>query len=246
MKYIYADCDFCGSPVIRHRQAASANVKRHFCGLECKANFQRLAKPVTREWLHEQYIVCGRDCPQIAREVGRDPKSVWNWLKDFKIPTRPRGGMTCPHAFQKGGKNLFEGKNHTPEARKKMRDHAKATGRVPYDPAVGSYMKGRKGAATPNWKGGITPERQTFQKSEAWRDACKKVWKRDKWRCRRCDQRICDVEVSGIKFAIHHQVGFAACELRTELSNLVLLCRPCHLWVHSKANTNNSFIMEEN
>lgn len=90
--YISANCAFCSALVVRTQQAASANVKVHFCNSACKANYQRLAKPVTREWLEDQYVVKGMDCTQIGAMVKRDPKSVWNWLRDFGIPTRPRGG----------------------------------------------------------------------------------------------------------------------------------------------------------
>lgn len=88
---ISAICAFCSSPVVRRQQAQSANVKLHFCNLSCKASYQRLAKPVGKEWLIEHYVNRGMDCVQIGRIVNRDPKSVWNWMRDFGIPTRPRG-----------------------------------------------------------------------------------------------------------------------------------------------------------
>lgn len=172
--------------------------------------------------------------------VDRDPKSIWNWLKDLNIPTRPRGGHTLPHAFKKGDRNLFEGKKHTPETRKKMSDHAKATGRIPYDPAVGSYMKGRKGADTPRWKGGITPERQAFYSSPEWKKAERTVKKRDKHTCQRCGKTW----RRGEPFDVHHIVSFACVELRAVESNLVYLCESCHYWAHSNSNINKDFIKE--
>lgn len=30
--------------------------------------------------------------------------------------------------------------------------------------------------------------------------------------------------------------------LRTSIENLILLCEPCHYWVHSKANSKKEFI----
>jgi len=39
-------------------------------------------------------------------------------------------------------------------------------------------------------------------------------------------------------------VSFAVRELRAVVDNLVLLCRPCHLWVHSNANTQKLYLKE--
>ena len=233
---IESNCAFCSAPVTRRAQSKAANVKRHFCDMACKAGFQKLARPVTREWLENKYVIEGLDCVQIGRIVGRDPKSVWSWLKDFGIPTRPRGAnwRQLPH-------DGFKGKKHTAEAREKLSRIAKAEGRVPYDPAVGSYMKGRKGASTPNWKGGITPDRQAFYLTEDWREACKAVWARAKARCERCGKHHNVTEVRGT-FHVHHIVSFKVVALRAEPSNLVLLCRECHRFVHSRKNIGKEFI----
>ena len=40
----------------------------------------------------------------------------------------------------------------------------------------------------------------------------------------------------------HHVASFAVVELRMEVSNLVLLCEPCHYWVHGADNTLREFI----
>ena len=98
-------------------------------------------------------------------------------------------------------------------------------------------MYGKRGAETPSWKGGVTPERQAFYSSQEWVDAVKAVWKRDKATCQRCGAR----KDSGRQFHIHHIVTFAVKELRGEPSNLVLLCKPCHNWVHSRHNTENEW-----
>lgn len=92
MDTVTGNCGYCGSVVTRKRQSVSANVRMHFCSGICKALYQKLAKPVTRDWLEDQYIGKHLACAQIAKLVQRDPKSVWYWLKDFGIPTRPRGG----------------------------------------------------------------------------------------------------------------------------------------------------------
>lgn len=233
---IHSYCSFCKAPVTRRAQSVTANVQRHFCNMECKSGFQKLAKPVTREWLEAKYETEGLDCVQIGRLVCRDPKSVWNWLKDFGIKTRPRGGNWAQ--IPKGG---FKGKKHTPEFRAKLSQYAKETGRVPYKPSVGSYMKGRKGKDTPSWKGGLTPERQSFYASEEWKEACKAVWHRANARCERCGKHHNIAEVRGT-FHVHHIVSFMVRALRAEPSNLALLCKECHRFVHSRKNEAKEFL----
>jgi hypothetical protein len=228
-------CHQCGETIIRKEQ--SVPVRYHFCNLACKAAYQRTAKPVSKEWLVRHYVTLGMNTTQIAHIVKRDPKSVWNWLKDFGIPTRARG-YACEHLFPKGHK-LGVGRVHSPETRKKLSDISKATGRVPYKPEVGSYMKGRHGPDTPGWKGGITPERQAVYASVEWREAVKAVWKRDNATCRKCGLRKNDARTT--PFDIHHVAGFENRELRTAPENLALLCEPCHYWVHSRKNTNKEF-----
>lgn len=239
MKYppiLPTNCHFCGASIFRRATKSGQS----YCNIDCKSRWQRTQKPVSREWLVDHYVTQGLDTSKIAKIVKRDPKSVWNWLKDLEIPTRPRGGLTLPHAFQKGQLNAFAGRHHSDETKKKMSDHAKAVGRVPYDPAVGSYMKGRKGADTPNWKGGITAERQSVYASQKWKAAVVKVWKRDCATCQRCAKK--KNEHRELPFDIHHIKSFEVKRLRCTVSNLVLLCEPCHYWVHSKANKKDQFI----
>ncbi len=239
MKTIKCKCHFCGKAIIR-----KPGPKLHFCNNNCKGEYQRTFKPVTKEWLIEHYIDKKMDTTQIAHIVKRDPKSVWNWLKDLGIPTRPRGGTTSPGCFVKGQTNLFKGHKHTEETRKKLSEIAKRTGRVPYKPEIGSYMKGRKGADTPGWKGGLTPERQAVYASLEWSEAVKAVWKRDDAYCQRCGKRHNEPQARGT-FHIHHIVSFMVRELRTNPDNLVLLCNKCHRWVHGKQNKKREFIKGE-
>lgn len=243
--YIHSTCAFCGEPVIRHTQSKSANVKIHFCNNDCKSEWQKLQKPVTKEWLYEHYVTKGLDCSEIGRMVSRDPKSVWNWLKGFGIPTRPRGSDKRQQ-IKKGAVSFFKGKKHSQETKDRIRAISIATGRVPYNPEIGSYMKGKKGASTPNWKGGVTPERNAFYSTPEWKKVVPQVWKRDNAICQRCklDHRSIPVSERGT-FDIHHIVSFEVKELRCVLSNLILLCEKCHYWVHSNENVNKEFIREE-
>lgn len=213
-----------------------------YCTRACKAAWQRTQKPVDRDWLHEKYVVEGRSANEIGRIVGRDSKRVWQWLRDLGIPTRPRGRDSSNH-FRVGGPNPFQGRKHSAETRKRMSDRAKAEGRVPYDPKVGSYMKGRKGPQVPSWKGGITPERQAFYSTPEWKAAAKEVWSRDDATCQRCGRRNKGSE--RFAFDVHHVVSFACVRLRADVNNLVLLCEACHYWVHSSENAARLFIKED-
>jgi hypothetical protein len=235
VKHRIFKCHHCQEATLR-----PDNGKLHFCDNKCKSDWQKTKRPVTREWLIEHYINQKMDCVQIGKIVNRDPTSVHGWMIDFGIPTRKRGTNGNVWNPSKGTPNPFKGRKHSPEARARMSAYAKSVGRVPYDPKVGSYMKGRKGSDTPNWKGGITAERQAVYSSLEWKSAVSEVWKRDNATCRRCLRR--KNEMREVAFDIHHIRSFQCVELRCTVSNLVLLCDPCHYWVHSKANKNKLFI----
>lgn len=95
-------------------------------------------------------------------------------------------------------------------------------------------MYGACGKLNPNWRGGCTPERQSFYMSHEWKNVCSKVYKRDNAKCVRCG--------STKDLHIHHIESFSNKEKRSSLDNLVLLCKVCHHFVHSKKNVNKEYI----
>ena len=99
-------------------------------------------------------------------------------------------------------------------------------------------MWNMKGELNPNYKGGVTPERQLFYQSKEWKMACSFVWKRDNALCQRCGIK----KNVGMPFHIHHIIGFADVELRADTNNLILLCESCHHWVHSRGNKNHDYL----
>lgn len=98
-------------------------------------------------------------------------------------------------------------------------------------------MFGRSGENNPHWLGGVTPDRQAFYASLEWKKVSCVIWKRDGGKCQRCRH-----SGSRRRMHIHHIVSFSVKELRSDPNNLVLLCKSCHQWVHSKENKNQEFI----
>jgi 5-methylcytosine-specific restriction endonuclease McrA len=233
---VTSHCKVCGATITRNGSAPG-----RYCSRDCKSEGQRQSKPVNRDWLYQKYIVEGLDCTQIAALVQRNSKRVWEWLRDYDIPTRKRG-TTGNGKHTKGIK-----RNISPELRKKLSDQARAArladGRMPYLKNGVHHLKGKRGADTPNWKGGVTPERNAVYGSLEWKAAIKIVWARDNAVCQRCGKHHNTTSNRGT-FDVHHIVSFAVVELRCEPSNLVLLCEHCHLWVHSADNVNRDFIKE--
>lgn len=104
-------------------------------------------------------------------------------------------------------------------------------------------MFGRFGALNPHWRGGITADRQAFYAGRGWKAACSAVWERDEATCQRCGTRRGDVP--DLPFHIHHIIPFANEEMRAVVSNLVLLCKCCHDFVHSKQNVQREYLPQE-
>lgn len=239
------NCDYCGKELVRlvWNYGQNRPIKQFFCNTMCKGNWQRLQREklgFTKDWLFDQYITQGKGAYEIGREIGRDGKRVWEWLRDYGIETRHRGEAAAPYHFKKGQQARL-GIRHSEETRKKMSDIAKADGRMPFKKENGPPMKGKRGAETSNWKGGVTPLRQGVYSSVEWVEAVKVVWSRDNAKCQRCGKHH-NTEESRGAFHIHHIKSFMYEKTRTDPDNLVLLCRKCHLFVHSRKNTAKEFI----
>lgn len=240
-------CSWCGNDKLK-RWPINPNtkepIKNFFCDTLCKGKWQiaqREALGYTKEWLIDQYVNQLKGANQIGREIGRDGKSVWNWLAQYEIPRRPRGHNHEKNLVKDG--SSFRGKRHSEETKKRLSDISKADGRVPWGKGNPHPLKGGRPENHPSYKGGLTPERQAFYSTEEWSESVKKVWARDNATCQRCGKHHNESGNRGT-FHIHHIVSFMVRELRAETSNLVLLCDKCHRWVHSKKNTEKLFIKE--
>jgi len=179
---------------------------------------------------------------QIGRRFERDQKTVFWWLRKAGIPTRPRGSNLAVQ-FKPGQRSAFAGRTHRPESLAKLADAARRDPRLPHLTGGEHWLKGTRGDINPNWKGGATPERQEFYRSPEWKAACVVVWQRADAQCERCgkDHRQRN-RATEPEFHVHHVVSFQVRELRAEPTNLILLCRPCHLWVHSNANAGGEYL----
>lgn len=242
------NCSQCGKTINRvvWNYGKGRPITEFFCDNACKGAWQkaqREAKGYTKEWLVSEYHEKGKSANQIAREIGRDSKRVWEWIRDYGLETRPRGSHPNSH-FQKGHR-LGVGRKLSEKHKQLIRGARIRDGRLPcYKDGIHWLhhpdFKHRKPAT---WRGGISPERQAFYATPEWADAVKAVWKRDNATCQKCGKHHNEAKNRGT-FHIHHIVSFMVKELRSEPNNLVLLCKECHRWVHSKKNANKEFLKE--
>lgn len=201
----------------------------------------RYARRLSSIELHQLYVVDGLRCPAIAKTVGADPSTVRLWLLRAGIPTIRRGHNPEVH-FKRGERSKFAGRKHKPESIALVKASTVRDGRVPYLKNGVHWLKGKSAEENPNYKGGITPERQEFYRSAEWKAACVIVWQRADAKCERCgiDHRKIDRKKN--KFHVHHVISFRVKDMRATPSNLVLLCQPCHMFVHSRRNIDRAYL----
>jgi hypothetical protein len=188
------------------------------------------------EWLREKYIDEGLSTYAIGRLVGRNPKNIFNKLRDFGIPTRSRAETLQANAWWKLGKNPRTGWHHSESTKRALRDLA--IGR-PGLCGKSNPMFGKRGAETPNWKGGTTPERQKVYRTKEWKALVKYIFCRDSYTCKRCGNG----HNRSNMLHTHHIKPWASNKtLRSDPANLITVCNRCHQWIHSAENTKREFI----
>lgn len=200
---------------------------------------------LTQDELQTLYWDKGLSCVDIGAMVGRDPKTIWHWMKSYGMQTRPRGSDERQH-FKKGH-DICVGRIMTDAAKEKIRQSRIADGaKCLFRPNGDHVLKGKRGPDHPSWQGGSTPVRQAFYASDAWKTACVAVWRRYDAKCQRCGIDHRSINRDEMKFHVHHIFGFTRYpELRADPNNLVLLCEKCHRWVHSKKNVHKEWIGHE-
>jgi transposase len=252
-------CKHCEKKIERR-----GNKPAVFCSIECKGSWQKTQKPVTKDWLYQKYIVEGLGTSKIAQLVNRHPKRVYEWIVDYGIPLRTRewsneAGTQPFHSkewiheqyvvLSRSGSDIAQDFGVTERLIYFwLKKHGIARRTVSEARSVKHWgqsgednpMFGKTGDKNGNYKGGCTPERQGFYASKDWAIACCAVWKRDSATCQKCG--------TGNKkestLHVHHIVNFSVKHLRADIDNLVLLCRKCHIFVHSKKNVERVFLMD--
>lgn len=193
------------------------------------------------DWLRERYVADGLSTYEIAAMVGRNPKNVYQKLRDFGIVTRPRGRNSSKggrdNYILQGNANPFAGRTHSEETRKIL--SAKASVPKPYLRGDRNGMYGMVGPLNPRYIDGSSPERQRVYATSEWKAFARKVSRRDRRVCARCQ-----ASPQGRKSVhIHHILPWAGYPaLRMDLSNVVTLCRDCHDWIHSAENAAREFL----
>lgn len=242
---IKSKCKWCNDEIIR-----SGNKAGIFCNRECKGEWQRTQKPITKDELYDLYITQKKSTYEIADIVNRDSKRVWEWLKDYNIPTRTSGSTLSENTYgYKISKGIVthprKGVTVSTETKSKISNTRK--GRV-YQSISGEKnpMFGVKGEKHPSWKGGLTPLRQKIYSTDEWKNVRKLVFERDNYSCVMCDKYISSIK-RGAKticnLAIHHITPFSDDVTKACVQdNLVLLCHECHAWVHSGENLKGLYI----
>lgn len=192
-----------------------------------------------RDWLTQKYLVEKLSTYDIAAIVGRDPKRIYEKLRDFNIPTRPRGeNLRGDDNFMKSSPvHPMLGKRMSPEARAKLSIATSVP--KPYLRGKNNGMFGRTGSKNPRYVDGSSPERQRMYVRGEGREFLREVLKRDAYSCQRCGAR----KIGPKSLHVHHIKPWAGNpSLRFDKSNVVVLCRACHGWVHSRDNVNREYL----
>ena len=188
---------------------------------------------LNKEWLYQKYVVEGLSTYQIGKLVSRNPKNIYNKLKEFGIPTRTRAEEIIKNAWWNLGlAHPGKGKHRSEETKAKI---SKARKGKEY-PNLQGEKNGMFGNRSPNWKGGVTPERQKLYGTRLWKEIVKTVFERDKFLCQRCHKPNRSIHAHHIKSWADYPNN------RFDLDNLITVCKECHHWIHSSKNTNKDFL----
>lgn len=174
----------------------------------------------------------------IAKIVGRDPKRIYEKLKTFGIPTRPRGlNLKGADNYSISGGKSFLGRKHSTDTRQLLSERASRP--RPWLAGENNGMSGKFGAANPRYKDGSSPLRQSLYSQWKVKAFLKSILKRDENRCVRCSA----IKAGAKSLHVHHIKAWAGNpSLRFDPANCVTLCKCCHDWVHSSANVTREYL----
>jgi thymidylate synthase (FAD) len=157
-----------------------------------------------REWLRLQYHAHDMDQASIAKLAGVSEHTIRSWVRKHGLQ-KALGSWSAGRRPWNHGKRYKAGWKHSDATRRLLSEQ-------------------KSGEGNPRWKGGVTPEGLVLRKPLMERR--KEIYARDDWRCRLCGER-------SNQLTIHHVLPvWARPELADDESNVVSLCRPCHLSVN--------------
>lgn len=166
------------------------------------------------------------ECGSVHNILNRYGSYHW-----YKHPNK-KGEFLCPSCGSKGERNAFFGKKHPEELMSRIR--LKMGRKLTYEEKL--YLANiNYGERNPSWKGGVSRIQKTLRQTclyVRWRT---EVFKRDGFRCIKCDSKT--------RIQAHHIIPFAkiirdnniskiedavTCSLLWDISNGSTLCYECH------------------
>lgn len=149
----------------------------------------------------------------------------------------------CNSEYFRGENNPFFGKKHNKESLKKISNSTKnriisekTRERMKESSNKNPYWLVKSGCLSPNWKGGISKIDRLIRQIEEYKIWRTKVFERDKWTCKTCNNNNCYVTAHHIKsfsLIIKENNIYTIEEARKvfelwDINNGVTLCEKCH------------------
>lgn len=200
------------------------------------------------EWLRERYHEEGMTQAEIAEECGVSPRAIRKWMKRHDIPRRevkgenhPLHGQERDESVKQSISDTLTDREYPDEWRKRLREELTGneiledvrrriseslTGMTRPDETRRKMSESTRGEANPRWEGGVDP----YYGSE-WSMARRKARRRDEV-CQNCGagDETARLEVHHvIPLRLFEQSDIAEKNDAHDLSNLVTLCRACHM-----------------
>jgi len=212
---------------------------------------QAIATDSDKAWLEHAYLVERAPVASIAAELGCSKNCVFRTLRRLGI--EPRTAQTLAalanvdtewlrQQYVDGGRSSYgiaaELGCDSKTVWRMLRDRGIETrSRSETMRALGRVQ--HWGESNPNYRDGSSNERDLLEIRYRWDEVRLSVFTRDRFLCVRCGARSAG---RGTLHAHHVRPWAGHEELRINRSNLVTLCRPCHRWVHSKANNQSDYL----
>jgi 5-methylcytosine-specific restriction endonuclease McrA len=200
------------------------------------------------DWLRQRYHEEGMTQAEIAEECGVSPRAIRDWMKRHEIPRREMEGENHPLYGQERDESVKKSISETLTDREypekwrerlsqelrgneipetvRARISESLTGMTRPEETRQKMSQSTRGEANPQWEGGVDP-----YYGPGWSMARRKARERDEV-CQNCG-----ATTETARLEVHHIIPLRLFEQsesaeRSEahdLSNLVLLCRPCHM-----------------